>query len=229
MDLQRAIKEHYSRRLELAEGCCSPALTIREVVVPSFGCGDVTLFAALAPGESVLDLGSGAGLDCFRAAEAVGPRGQVIGVDMTPAMIERARAGAAALGLTNVSFREGLIEHLPVEDATIDVVISNCVINLATDKARVFAEAYRVLRPGGRLRIRDMLRHGPRVRAISEAGWCACEDGAEPPEVYWNLLWAAGFVDIAIDPPGATVMPGSTYSARITATKPALDAILRRP
>lgn len=222
MDLPTAIKRYYDRSVSQGDGCCGPVPTIQGLKVPSFGCGEPTVFAALAPGETVLDLGSGAGLDCFRAAEAVGPQGQVIGVDITPAMLRRARQGAAKLGLTNVEFREGLIERLPVEDASIDVVISNCVINLSTDKARVFADAYRVLKPGGRMRVSDMLRNGPRLTAVSEAGWCACEDGAEPPEVYRELLKAAGFIDIAIDPPGAEVLPGATYSARIAAQKPAI-------
>lgn len=222
MDLPTAIKHYYGRRVTNGKGCCGPAPMIQGLAVPSFGCGEPTVFAALSPGERVLDLGSGAGLDCFRAAEAVGPQGQVIGVDMTPAMLRRARQGAAKLGLANVEFREGLIERLPVDDASIDVVISNCVINLSTDKAQVFAEAYRVLKPGGRLRVSDMLRSGPRLTVVNEAGWCACEDGAEPPEVYRGLLKAAGFIDIAIDPPGAEVLPGDTYSARVSAQKPAI-------
>ena len=228
-EIRESVRSYYTARLE-AGGCCgdgaSPAAADAGddalAATPSFGCGQPTVFAELDAGESVLDLGSGAGLDAFRAARAVGPTGRVLGVDMTPAMLARARDGAAKLGLGTVAFREGFIEALPVEDASIDVVLSNCVVNLSQDKAAVFGEAFRVLRPGGRLAISDVLRNGPRLTAASEEGWCACIDGAETPERYRELLRAAGFADIAVDAPPEGVATGETYSASVRARRPAL-------
>jgi SAM-dependent methyltransferase len=130
------------------------------------GCGNPTALGALRPGEVVLDLGSGAGIDCFLAARAVGPAGRVIGVDMTPEMLERARENAAKGSFANVEFRLGEIEHLPVADAAVDVVISNCVINLSEDKAAVFAEMKRVLKPGGRAYLSDIALVAPLPEAV---------------------------------------------------------------
>lgn len=164
----------------------------------AFGCGNPTAIAALQPGESVLDLGSGGGIDCFLAARMVGPEGQVFGVDMTPEMIALARKNAATLGAANVEFRLGEIEHLPVEAQTIDVVISNCVINLSPDKAAVFREAFRVLRPGGRLQVSDIVWTGA-VPADVEgdmARWADCIAGAIPERDYLALATDAGFTDI---------------------------------
>ena len=215
--LHEEIKRYYRDRLQQGS-CCGPSETA-EVDTPSFGCGEPTSFAELKSGEVVLDLGSGAGLDVFRAARAVAPSGHVIGVDMTPAMLARAREGASRLGLVNVEFREGLIEELPVEGGSVDVIISNCVINLSTDKPQVFREAYRVLRPGGRLIASDILRHGPRLTALKPESWCACVDGAEAPESYRAYLEDAGFIDIDIDMPPADARPGETYSASLRARK----------
>jgi SAM-dependent methyltransferase len=169
-----------------------------EVLAASFGCGNPTAIASLRAGEVVLDLGSGAGIDCFLAAKRVGPEGRVYGVDMTPEMVALARKNAQRLGASNVEFRLGEIEHLPFPDASVDVVISNCVINLSPDKDRVFREAFRVLRPGGRLQVSDIvwLREPPsEVRRDLEA-WAGCIAGALLESEYRAKLAAAGFAGI---------------------------------
>ncbi len=164
----------------------------------SLGCGNPTGMASLKPGETVLDIGSGAGIDVLYAARRVGPTGRAIGLDMTPSMIERAGQNAAAAGLTNVEFRLGQAEAMPVEDGTVDVILSNCVINLAEDKGRVFEEAFRVLKPGGRVSVSDMVTAGPlpmRVRSDREM-WAGCVNGALPEQEYLDLVRQAGFVDV---------------------------------
>src|SRR5690606_25538499 len=150
------------------------------------GCGNPTAIDAIPSGATVLDLGSGGGFDCFLAARKVGPTGHVIGVDMTPEMIDRARVNARKAGLMNVEFRLGEIEALPLADASFDVIISNCVINLSPDKARVFAEAFRVLKPGGRLMVSDLVltRELPATVRQSAAAYAACISGAELKEAY---------------------------------------------
>jgi SAM-dependent methyltransferase len=219
--MRENVRAYYAERIVGEEGCCSSAVAFApEFEVPSYGCGDPTVHAELRPGETVLDLGSGAGLDAFRTAEAVGPGGRAIGVDMTPEMLERARAGARRLGLDNVEFREGFIEELPLEASSVDAVISNCVINLSTDKPRVYGEAFRVLKPGGRLLISDILRRGERLTAASAEGWCSCIDGAESPEAVRAHLAGAGFADIAIDPPPERAREGEIYSGLIRARRP---------
>ena len=165
------------------------------------GCGNPTAIAGLEPGETVLDLGSGAGFDCFLAAREVGEAGRVIGVDMTPEMVERARENVERNDAENVEFRLGEIEHLPVADETVDVAISNCVINLSPDKPRVYREAYRVLRPGGRLSISDVVLTAPvpverRGDPDSVAG---CVAGAAPKGEVEAMLRDAGFVDVAVE------------------------------
>ncbi len=196
------------------------------------GCGNPTAIAALRPGETVLDLGAGGGFDCFLAARQVGDTGRVIGVDMTPDMVNRARANARKVEATNVEFRLGEIERLPVADATVDVILSNCVINLSPDKPAVFAEAFRVLRPGGRLAISDVVATGPipvelQTQAAALAG---CVSGAAPIDDVRAMLAAAGFVDleVRIAPRSAEVvgswLPGIEQfvaSATIEARKPA--------
>ena len=197
------------------------------------GCGNPQAIAALRPGEVVLDLGAGAGFDCFLAARAVGPAGQVIGVDMTHEMLAKARANAARLGAGNVSFRLGEIEHLPVADDTADVILSNCVINLVPDKAQVFREAFRVLKPGGRLAISDVVNMAPLPErlAADPALLCGCVSGAAPVASVEGWLRAAGFTDIAVTPRPesreliATWAPGTgiedfVVSAAIEARKP---------
>lgn len=164
------------------------------------GCGNPTAISELQPGETVLDLGSGGGIDCFLAARQVGPQGHVIGVDMTVEMVELARRSAAELGIDNVQFKLGEIEDIPLADASVDVVISNCVINLSVDKAAVFAEAARVLKPGGRLRLSDIVwttRRAP--DAVTAEGWARCIEGAlEVPEFLDGLV-QAGFGDSRIE------------------------------
>ncbi|WP_129115474.1 arsenite methyltransferase [Halegenticoccus tardaugens] len=166
------------------------------------GCGNPTAIAGLADGETVLDLGSGAGFDCFLAAQAVGPSGRVVGVDMTPAMVEKARENAVRDDTDHVEFRLGEIEHLPVSDGTVDVIISNCVINLSPDKQQVFEEAFRVLRPGGRLAISDVVQTVPfpdEVRDDPEA-LTACVSGAATIDELERMLDVVGFDSISITP-----------------------------
>jgi arsenite methyltransferase len=195
-----------SSHAEAEAGSCGGAYTASELAsLPEgsnlgLGCGNPSRLLPLAPGEVVLDLGSGAGVDCFLAAGRVGPTGHVIGVDMTPEMVARARGLARSGGRTNVEFRLGEIEHLPVEDASVDVVLSNCVINLVPDKAQVYREAYRVLRPGGRLAVADVLA----TRPISEEmrndpeRWASCSSGALTVDEVTDRLRSAGFESIEV-------------------------------
>lgn len=189
----------------------------------SLGCGNPLAMAGLQAGETVLDIGSGGGLDAFIAARRVGKTGQVIGVDMTPAMLQRARRAAKNGGYENVQFKYGLAEKLPVDDDSVDVVISNCVINLAEDKGRVFAEAYRVLRPGGRLEVNDVVFGGailPAVRA-SALGWAECISGALPEPEYVDLVKQAGFKDITLrrSTSKGTSAGVPVYSVQVSARK----------
>jgi len=163
------------------------------------GCGNPTALASLKPGEVVVDLGSGAGFDALVSAEKLGPEGRFIGVDMTPEMLERARTNAVNAGYArSVEFREGFIENLPVASDTVDVVISNCVINLSPDKPRVFREAYRVLKPGGRIAVSDILLSQPLPPEVAKvaASWIACVGGALVEEEYFAHIRAAGFEDV---------------------------------
>jgi SAM-dependent methyltransferase len=170
------------------------------------GCGNPQALAVMRPGEVVVDLGSGAGIDCFLAAQQVGPAGHVIGVDMTHEMLAKARANAERVGAANVEFRLGEIEHLPVADNTADVVISNCVINLVPDKEQVYREAFRVLKPGGRIAIADVVNTAPLPPEFASDATllCACLAGAATIRQIEDWLGAAGFLDIRI-----TIKPGS--------------------
>jgi arsenite methyltransferase len=192
-----------------------------EAALASLGCGNPTAVADLGPGDTVLDLGSGGGIDVLLSARRVGPTGHAYGLDMTPEMLELARRNAAEAGATNVEFLEGHIEDVPLPDASVDVVISNCVINLAADKHAVFAEMFRVLRPGGHIGVSDVvtdddLDDGDRLASGSYVG---CIAGALRISEYRSGLTAAGFVDVSVTVTN-TVSDG-IHSAIIKATKPA--------
>lgn len=213
----KIVREAYGKIAQGQEGCgcgtCGPdakefakSIGYSEgelAVIPdeanlALSCGNPTGLASLKEGEVVLDLGSGAGFDCFLAATQVGPKGKVIGVDMTPEMIEKARSNAKKNGVENVEFRLGEIENLPVRDNSVDVVISNCVINLSADKPRVFQEVYRVLKPGGRIAISDiaLLKELPaKIRESIEA-YVGCVGGAILIDEYKKIVEAAGLKDV---------------------------------
>ena len=164
------------------------------------GCGSPLSYAHARAGETVLDLGSGAGIDCFLAAREVGPNGRVIGVDMTPAMIERARANAAKGDYANVEFRLGEIEHLPVADSSVDLIISNCVVNLSPDKPQVFREALRALKPGGRMLVSDLVLTRPLSPALQANVdlYVGCVAGASLRDHYLGAMREAGFADVDV-------------------------------
>jgi len=224
-EIRRQVAEEYGRAVSRGGGCCGAvaggcgtgtagrsvvtamagyraeelAAAPPEAVASSFACGNPVALAEIGPGETVLDLGSGAGLDLVLAARRVGPSGRVIGVDMTEEMVERARASVAAAGLGNVEVRRGLIEELPVDDASVDWVISNCVVNLSPEKERVFAGIARVLRPGGRMLVSDIVADGlPDWVLGNPALYCACIAGAVSEERYLAGLRAAGLVDVEV-------------------------------
>jgi SAM-dependent methyltransferase len=186
----------------------------------SAGCGNPTALAGLKEGEVVLDLGSGGGIDIFIAAKKVGPEGKAIGVDMTDEMLELARRNAEEVGIENVEFRKGDIEDLPVEDESVDVIISNCVINLAPDKDKVFTEAFRVLRPGGRMLVSDKVTKGSlpeEVRNDPDA-WAACISGALDEDVYVGKIRDAGFEKVSVVSKRGN--EGLAFSAEVEAYKP---------
>ncbi|HSG08551.1 MAG TPA: arsenite methyltransferase [Longimicrobiales bacterium] len=219
-EVRQAVRARYARAATEADSCCGPsscgggdtadetaqaigytADALKDLPADAnlgLGCGNPTAIASLKAGQTVLDLGSGAGIDCFLASKEVGPTGKVIGVDMTPEMISRARANAAKGGYANVEFRLGEIEALPVADGTVDVIISNCVLNLSPEKDRVLADAFRVLKPGGRMVISDMVSDlpVPEVVAGSLDAVAACLPTARAD--YLSQFAAAGFTDVRI-------------------------------
>jgi arsenite methyltransferase len=247
-EIHEAVQERYGTIAKSRTSCCGPSGCCdnsvnasmiydaelldglpADVTGLSLGCGDPVTIAELRPGERVLDLGSGGGIDCFLAARQVGTEGYVIGVDMTPAMLAQANANRARMGVTNVEFRQGQIEALPVEDNSIDVIMSNCVINLAPDKLAVFREAFRVLRPGGRVAVSDIVTEGEfsDILRADLSQWAECVTGAIAVEKYVAQMRAAGFTEIAVTDKRAaeeivSIQPGMPhiYSARVTAVKP---------
>ena len=225
-EVKKVVREGYAKVAKESGSCCGPspassccgaAPTAKEVsrrvgysdeemaAAPEganlgLGCGNPVALASLKPGETVLDLGSGAGFDCFIAAKQVGAKGRVIGVDMTPEMLDKARENARKVGAANVEFRLGEIENLPVADNSVDAVISNCVINLAPDKRRVFGEAFRALKPGGRLMVSDLvlLAELPKVVRDSVAAYVGCLAGASMKADYLKAIEQAGFKDVQV-------------------------------
>jgi ubiquinone/menaquinone biosynthesis C-methylase UbiE len=223
-EIKKTVKEGYAKIAKDESTCCPPATklpgeatlaghygetigysqeelhSVPEGANLGLGCGNPVALASLQEGEAVLDLGAGAGLDCFLAAQKVGKTGKVIGVDMTPEMVEKARSSADKGGYTNVEFRLGEIENLPVANLSIDAVISNCVINLSPDKKRVFKEAFRVLKPGGRIMISDIVltRELPALIKESVAGYIGCVSGAMMRDEYLGCIEAAGFQTIKV-------------------------------
>jgi len=260
--LKAAVRERYAGFVKQNTSCCGPksscgcsgtledpslriGYALQDVeAVPEganlgLGCGNPVALASLKPGETVLDLGSGAGFDAFLASQRVGPEGRVIGVDMTPEMLARARGLAERHGYANVEFRQGDIEQLPVEDACVDAIISNCVINLTTDKARAFREAFRVMKPGGRLMVSDIVLLKPLPDAIRQDldAYAACVSGALQKDRYLAAIHAAGFKDIAVvgeshydlgDPDLAEVKAAQARNPAITAAdlKAAAEAVV---
>lgn len=219
-DVRKAVRDRYARAATETESCCAPsccggtatadqtaqalgysAQALKDLPSDAnlgLGCGNPTAIASLQKGQTVLDLGSGAGIDCFLASKEVGPTGKVIGVDMTPEMVARARSNASKGGYTNVEFRLGEIEALPVADGSVDVIISNCVLNLSPEKGRVLADAFRVLKSGGRMVISDMVSDlpVPAVVAGSLDAVAGCLPTARAD--YMAQFAAAGFTDVRI-------------------------------
>lgn len=229
--IREKVREGYAAIAEGGGSCCGPARScccaggneavelaqaigysadelaeLPEGANMGLSCGNPVALASLKPGDVVADLGSGGGFDVFIAGRKVGPEGRAIGVDMTPEMVSKARGNAAAYrgqtGLDNVEFRLGEIEHLPLADNSVDVVISNCVINLSTDKEQVFREIYRVLKPGGRLAVSDIVTNGDLPEAVKNdlVAWAGCVAGAVDIEVYKQAIEKAGLVDVAVKP-----------------------------
>ena len=240
-DVKALVRERYAEVAKAAGGCCADDVCgtptqlydsgqidglPSEALLASAGCGNPTAIDDLKPGDTVVDFGSGGGIDCFIAAKAVGEQGRVIGVDMTPDMVDLARRNAASLGMTNVTFHLTEMENTPVAADSADVIISNCVINLAPDKDAVFREAYRLLKPGGRMFISDMLLTAPLPEyAVADSrNWVACLSGAEPQDVYLGRMRQAGFerMQIMEDKPwhGEQEWASRVHSMNIKAYKP---------
>jgi arsenite methyltransferase len=217
--IRTAVREHYARAARDTESCCGPTGTATDLIgrtlysdedtgglpetalAASLGCGNPTLLADLQPGEVVLDLGSGGGIDVLLSARRVAPSGKAYGLDLTPEMLDLARRNQAESGVTNAEFLEGTIESVPLPDGSVDVIISNCVVNLSPDKPAVLREAFRVLRPGGRLAIADIVLRRPLPREITQVMslWTGCVSGALLDADYAEELARAGFGEISIE------------------------------
>jgi arsenite methyltransferase len=259
-EIRKKVRKGYGKIAKTKKCCCSSEVSesigyteadltsVPEGADLNLGCGNPVAFASLENGETVVDLGSGGGLDCFLAAKKVGTSGHVIGVDMTPEMLDKARVNCSKGDYKNVEFRLGEIENLPVADNTADVVISNCVINLSPEKQRVFDEAFRILRPGGRLMISDMvlLKEIPKQIKKNVLAYIGCISGAEMKSTYIQMIERAGFNEIRLveettlrpeqilsDATASSIMDelnlnrqqaeeiiGSVASLKISATKP---------
>lgn len=237
--IRENVQEFYADRARNASSCCGDTAENLlyesellsdlpdDVAGFSLGCGDPITLAQLQPGEVVLDLGSGGGLDCFLAAKQVGEEGYVIGLDMTSEMLERATLAAQRIGIGNVEFRKGFLEEMPVDDDSVDVIISNCVINLSPDKPKVFAEMYRTLKPGGRVSVSDIVTSGELPEAIKQdmVAWGACIAGALEMDEYIQGLEQVGFEDVNLVAKTGEgellegVPQNSLFSASITARK----------
>ncbi|MFC1931243.1 arsenite methyltransferase [Chloroflexota bacterium] len=243
-EIKKVVREGYAEIARQKGSCCASssccggsnlAQTISKAIgysdeelksVPEdanlgLGCGNPVALASLAEGETVLDLGSGAGFDCFLAANRVGSKGKVIGVDMTPEMVEKARENAQVSNYANVEFRLGEIENIPAADNSVDVVISNCVINLAPDKERVFREAFRVLKPGGRLMVSDivLLKELPDFIRRSIAAYVGCISGAVMKDEYLGMIREAGFQEV-------NIIDESVFPIECMANDPTAKAII---
>ena len=214
-----AVATDITRRIGYSE---EDLLSVPEGANLGLGCGNPLALASLREGETVVDLGSGAGFDCFLAANQIGKTGRVIGVDMTPEMIDKARANARKGNYGQVEFRLGEIENLPVADGQADIIISNCVINLSPDKERVFREAFRILKPGGRLMVSDIviLEELPQAVKSSIAAYIGCLAGAVMKDDYLNAIGAAGFSDVKI-------LGETTFPLELMANDPTAQAIAR--
>jgi arsenite methyltransferase len=246
-EIRKAVREGYGKVAKREGSCCGSSRSccgsrdsLQEAsrrigyseedvrIVPEganlgLGCGNPIALASLKEGEVVLDLGSGAGFDCFLAASRVGPQGRVIGVDMTPEMLEKARANARKVGASNVEFRLGEIENLPVADNSVDIVISNCVINLSPEKGRVFSEAFRALKPGGRLMISDMVLLKPLPGFIKESieAYVGCLSGAMLKQEYLATIRGAGFQDVQI-------LEETSYPIELIANDPTAEELIEK-
>jgi arsenite methyltransferase len=232
--IKQAVRDHYARAARLQSACgCETSEDLAGASGPSLGCGSPLSYADLKPGEVGVDLGSGAGLDVLRAAQRVGPQGEVVGVDMTPEMVALAGSNAATLGVPNARFLLGELESLPLADGFADVVVSNCVINLVPDKRRAFREAYRVLKPGGRLVVSDVVaaRPLPPEAGGDLATWSACVAGALPLDEYLEGLQEAGFeaVEVVASEDSCCELALPVRSVTIRARRPARPSLLQSP